>query len=646
MSRVLLSSLVLLSVVSISWADDAAVEDKVTYVDDVLPIFRQRCGTCHNANDRKGGLVLDSFAATMEGGSSGTVIEPGSADGSYLWLLVNHDSEPAMPPNSDKLPEAELMTIRQWIEQGTLENSGSTSMAREGTQIARVEISTERPAGPPPIPETYLGEPVTLSERGNAVTALAVNPWSSVAAVSGFEQIAIYDTNTFELLGVLPYPEGTPHIAKFSRNGALLLVGGGRGGASGRVVVFDVRTGARMIEVGDEYDTVLAADISADLTQIALGGPKRMLRVYSAASGELMFEMKKHTDWITAIEFSPDGVLLASGDRSNGLVVWEAMTGREFYNLTGHTAAINDVSWRPDSNALASGSEDGTVRIWEMNNGTQAAQFGAHGGVASVEYTRDGRIVTTGRDRVVSLWQGDGNKIRDFGGMTDLGMDVAFDSELERVVGGDFSGVVRVWNAADGTEIGQLSTNPPPLAVRLEALSQRVAAAVAASEQATAQLNALQQEMAAKVKAAEDAAAAATAAATRLTEAMTAQTTATATLQETEQALTVAAQTLEAARAAYEDAQKKHEEATTAVATAQATATEAATLAQQAADAAATLKTAAEQAAAAAVPTEEQQQQLAQLQAAAQAAQAQADALRVRAESLQQVQASVTPAAQ
>ncbi len=645
MSRVLISISFLLSVAAVASADDAAAETpKVTYNDDVLPIFRARCGTCHNANDRKGGLTLDSFAAAMEGGSSGVVIEPGQPDVSYLWNLVNHESEPAMPPNADKLPEAELMTIRGWILQGTLETSGSTSMATAGPQIARVEISTERPAGPPPIPQSYLGEPITISERGNAVTALAVNPWSSVAAVSGFQQVSLYDTNTFELLGVLPYPEGTPHIAKFSRNGAMLLVGGGRGGASGRVVVFDVRTGQRMMEVGDEYDSVLAADISPDLTQIALGGPKRMLRVYSTGTGQLVFEMKKHTDWITAIEFSPDGVLLASGDRSNGLVVWEAFTGREFYNLVGHGSAVNDVSWRLDSNALASASEDGTVRLWEMGGGSQIAQFSAHGGVASVEYTRDGRLVTTGRDQIVSLWQGDGNKILDFGGMTGLGMDVAFDSETERVVAGDFSGVVRVWNAADAVELGQLATNPPPLAARLEALNQSVLTAVAAADQATAQLTAIQQEMEARRKLAEEAAAAATAAATRLTEAMTAQTTTATSLQETETALATAAQTLEAARLAYEEAVKSHETATTAVATAQQTATDAATLAQQAADAAAALQATAEQAAAAAVPTEEQNQQLAQLQAAAQSAQQQADALRARAASLQQVQAALTPA--
>ena len=50
--------------------------------------------------------------------------------------------------------------------------------------------------------------------------------------------------------------------------------------------VWDVNTGKRVTEVGDEYDTVLAADISADQSRIALGGPSKIVRIYSTADGE------------------------------------------------------------------------------------------------------------------------------------------------------------------------------------------------------------------------------------------------------------------------------------------------------------------------------------------------------------------------
>src|SRR5205814_9808430 len=100
--------------------------------------------------------------------------------------------------------------------------------------------------------------------------------------------------------------------------------------------------------VGEETDAVLAADISPDQTQIALGGPSKMLRVYSTREGKLLYEVKKHTDWLTALEYSPDGVLLATGDRSSGLYVWEAFTGREYFTLRGFKAAVTEISWRAD----------------------------------------------------------------------------------------------------------------------------------------------------------------------------------------------------------------------------------------------------------------------------------------------------------
>ncbi|MCA8998430.1 MAG: hypothetical protein KDA80_15640, partial [Planctomycetaceae bacterium] len=444
-------------------------EEKVTFADHVLPIFRAKCGSCHNANDRKGGLVVDNYASLMEGGSSGAVVEVGDAGLSYLWMLVNHESEPKMPPNADKLPAEELAIIQKWIDFGAMENAGSTAMVKKKSNLAKIEVSTERPANVA-MPQKYYGEPVHQPSSVNAVTALATSPWAPLVAVSGYRQVAVYNSLTLEMLGVLPFPEGQPQILKFSRNGSLLMIGGGRGGASGKVVVYDVATGERKIEVGDEYDEVLAADISPDHSMIALGGPKKMLRVYSTATGELLYEQKKHTDWLTAIEFSPDGVLLASGDRSAGVVVWEAHAGQIFYDLAGHQGAISDISWRPDSNVVGTASEDGTIKLWEMQNGGQIKNWNAHGGgVTAMDYTRDGQIVSTGRDNVTRLWNGDGAKVRDFPAMADLAMEVAFDAESKRVLAGNWQGIIAIWNSEDGQPVGQIDTNPPTVSSQIAA---------------------------------------------------------------------------------------------------------------------------------------------------------------------------------
>src|SRR3954452_14609610 len=102
-----------------------AEDTKVTYDDQLAPIFRQRCSSCHNPTAKKGDLDLTNYSALMHGGSSGAVIQAGEADSSQLYASVTHQSEPFMPQNADKLPDKEIDLIRRWINGGALENAGS-----------------------------------------------------------------------------------------------------------------------------------------------------------------------------------------------------------------------------------------------------------------------------------------------------------------------------------------------------------------------------------------------------------------------------------------------------------------------------------------------------------------------------------------
>jgi WD40 repeat protein len=307
-----------------------------------------------------------------------------------------------------------------------------------------------------------LQEPVVKTTRANTVMALAASPWAPLVALGSPKQVLLYNSDTLDLVGILPFPEGMPHVLKFSRNGSLLLAGGGRDAKAGKVVVWNVATGERIVEVGDETDAVLAADISADQTQIALGSPSKVIRVYSTKDGQLVREIRKHTDWIYAVEFSPDGVLLATADRSGGLFVWEANTGREYFSLRGHTAAVTDLSWRLDSNILASSSEDATIRFWEMENGNQVKSWGAHGGgCLSVKYTHDNRLVSAGRDKLVKVWDQNGGQQRVFEAFPDVASRAVFAHDGARVIGGDWTGQVRLWKTADGKLVGNFLGNPP-----------------------------------------------------------------------------------------------------------------------------------------------------------------------------------------
>src|SRR5688500_12253170 len=46
---------------------------KVTYVDNVLPIFRNACLNCHNPDKKKAGLDLTTYGGTIAGSENGKV---------------------------------------------------------------------------------------------------------------------------------------------------------------------------------------------------------------------------------------------------------------------------------------------------------------------------------------------------------------------------------------------------------------------------------------------------------------------------------------------------------------------------------------------------------------------------------------------
>jgi WD40 repeat protein len=473
--------------------------DKTTYEDHLLPILRNECASCHNPDKKKGGLDLSSYQAILAGSDSGAVVQAGDPDSSKLYKVVAHADDPYMPKGKGKLQDKDVNVFKQWIAGGMLENAGGKAVVAKGKPKLNLSVVADagKPKGTVAMPKELLVEPVVHTSRPGALMCLAASPWAPLVAIGGQHQVLLYNTDTLELLGILPFPEGDPYVLSFSRNGSMLLVGGGVSAKSGHVALFDVASGNRVTQVGDEFDAVIAADLSPDQSMVGLGGPGKTVKIYSTADAQLLHAMKKHTDWVTAIAYAPDGVLLASGDRAGGLWVWEARSGNEFYGLTGHKAAITAVSFRGDSNILASASEDGTVKLWDMQSGNLLKNINAHGpGVLDASFTHDGRLVTCGRDRLVRIWKPDGSALLATQPFNDIALHATFDGDGRRIVAGDWTGAIRVFDAKTAKSVGELSANPAGIEKRLADASKQLSEAqgnyaklAAALDQATRQLN-------------------------------------------------------------------------------------------------------------------------------------------------------------
>jgi WD40 repeat protein len=448
-------------------ARNIAAEDKVTYQDHVLPLIQANCSKCHNEDKKKADLELTSYGGVLKGSGSGAVVISGNVEGSKLWKALTHAEEPNMPPNRPPLPQAELEIFRKWIAQGLLETATGKAVvaANPGTDLSLKAQDIGKPEGPPSMPENW---PPTVSVHPlnrAAIIGLASSPWAPLIAVGGQKEILLFNSTNHLLLGVLPFTEGQPADLAFSRTGKLLLAAGGRAAKSGRVLIWDVTTGKQVAAVGKEDDTVLAADIRADQTLVALGGPNRLIKIFSTADGELKHKIKKHTEWITAIAFSPNGQILAAADRNGAISLWDPETAQELFTLSGHKSSVTALSWRADSKILSSTSEDGTVKTWDVKEGRQLKSWNAHpAGSLSVSYAHDDRLVTCGRDNYIIIWDGNGKKLRALDSPADLPLRAVFASDDAAIVGTDFSGHVTSWNVKDGKRIASFEVAGPVLA--------------------------------------------------------------------------------------------------------------------------------------------------------------------------------------
>ncbi len=111
-----MTTLLTLVIISIS---TPSAGNSVDYIRDIKPVLAKRCYACHAALKQKAGLRLDTAASILQGGESGSAVEPGQADESLLVdRVTNPDPSYRMPPEGEPLTTEEIDHLRAWINAG------------------------------------------------------------------------------------------------------------------------------------------------------------------------------------------------------------------------------------------------------------------------------------------------------------------------------------------------------------------------------------------------------------------------------------------------------------------------------------------------------------------------------------------------
>ncbi|MCI0624115.1 MAG: PSD1 and planctomycete cytochrome C domain-containing protein [Acidobacteria bacterium] len=84
----------------------------------IRPVLEANCIKCHNSGKKTAGLDLSTREGLLRGGDRGPAIVPANAKASLLYKAVTHTGEVQMPYQGDKLPEAVIAYIEDWINAG------------------------------------------------------------------------------------------------------------------------------------------------------------------------------------------------------------------------------------------------------------------------------------------------------------------------------------------------------------------------------------------------------------------------------------------------------------------------------------------------------------------------------------------------
>jgi mono/diheme cytochrome c family protein len=106
---------------------------EVSFAKQVLPIFMAHCASCHSPGGVgyiSSNMDLTNYRSLQSGSMGGIAVIPFHSDRSALirYLDTNWHSQDLSalkmppPPQYSQLPDADIATIRDWIDQGAKNN--------------------------------------------------------------------------------------------------------------------------------------------------------------------------------------------------------------------------------------------------------------------------------------------------------------------------------------------------------------------------------------------------------------------------------------------------------------------------------------------------------------------------------------------
>jgi WD40 repeat protein len=419
---------------------------EVSFVREIAPILAKNCLACHGAQEPKGDFQLQTFELLGRPGSSEAApVTAGDPDDSELLRLISSDDETErMPKDADPLSTEQVALVRRWIEQG----------AKFDGPDPKAPLSSLLPKEPHPAPP----EAYTVAVP---ITALAFHPEGRELAAGGYHEITLWHPADGRLLRRIPNVAQRTYGLAYSPDGKLLAAASGNPGQLGEVKLFRPETGELVHDLATLPDVAFDVAFSPAGDKLAAGGADRSVRIFDVATGKQERLIEDHADWVMAVAYSADGTKLGTASRDKTSKVFDAAKGESLVTYPGYGDQAYGIAFSPDGKQAYTSGRARSIHVWNLENGERAHEIGGFGHEVYKLRRVGDRLYAASADKTARRYKlDDRSQEQTYQGHGEWIYSLAVCEATSRLATGSFDGEVRIWNTADGGEVGRFRAAP------------------------------------------------------------------------------------------------------------------------------------------------------------------------------------------
>ena len=203
---------------------EPGVADTQFFESKIRPLLIENCFKCHSATEKekkaKGGLRVDSLAALLKGGDSGTALIAGKPDESKLIEAVRYKNADLQMPPKQKLPDAAIADLADWVQRGApwpnqIENGQTLANPAAPPDLEKQKRMAEHWAWQPVRPRT----PPEVAEKSwprNALDRFILTKLEEkkLKPAPPADKRTLIRRATFDLIGLPPQPQDVDAFVK------------------------------------------------------------------------------------------------------------------------------------------------------------------------------------------------------------------------------------------------------------------------------------------------------------------------------------------------------------------------------------------------------------------------------------------------